>query len=54
MWELVTELVRLLGEGARAAEREREDQAKRDQEVVALRLAARRIETEIARRTLPP
>lgn len=54
MLELIAELVRLLVEGIRAGEKAADDEAAREQEIVALRLAARRIETEIAKRTLPP
>ena len=54
MLDLILELVRLLVDGAQSAEKAKDDQSARDHELVALRLAARRIETEIAKRTLPP
>lgn len=54
MLELIAELVKLLVEGIRAGEKASDDAASREQEIVALRLAERRIQTEIAKRTLPP
>lgn len=54
MLELIAELVRLFADGAQAAEKAADDQAAKEHELTALRLAERRIQTEIARRTLPP
>jgi len=54
MLELIAELVKLLVEGIRAGEKAADSDAAKDQEIVALRLAERRIQTEIAKRTLPP
>lgn len=54
MLDLIVELVKLIADGVQAAEKADSDRTARDHELTALRLAARRIETEIAKRTLPP
>lgn len=52
--DLIADIVRTIIDGAQAAEKAESDQTAREHELTALRLAARRIETEIAKRTLPP
>lgn len=54
MLELIAEIVKLLVEGAKSAEDAADDEDAKSRELVALQLARRRIETEIAKRTLPP
>jgi hypothetical protein len=54
MIDLIVELVKLIADGIQSAERADDAATAKEHEITALRLAERRIQTEIAKRTLPP
>jgi len=54
MIQLLAELVQLLIDGIQSAEKAADDKDAAARELVALELAQRKIQTEIAKRQLPP